>query len=70
MYNFHPTLLQPLTECLQASDRTPLDQGVDVTLSLVCLCDKEIRHVSTNVILVTHGVTAEDFLQATKSQHM
>lgn len=37
---------------------------VNVTLSLICLCDKQVRHVPANVVLVTHSIAAENFLKS------
>lgn len=37
---------------------------MDITLSLVCLSDKQIRHVSSNVVFITDSVSTKDFLQS------
>ena len=37
---------------------------MDITLSLVCLSDKQIRHMSSNVVFVTDSVSTKDFLQS------
>lgn len=37
---------------------------MDITLSFVCLSDKQIRHMSSNVVLITDSVSAKDFLQS------
>lgn len=36
---------------------------MDITLSLVGLHNKQVRHVSANVVLVAGGITAEDLLK-------
>ena len=36
---------------------------VNIALSLVCLRDKQIRHVPPDAVLITNGVAAEDLLQ-------
>ena len=36
---------------------------VDVALALIRLCDKQVRHVPTNAILIGHCVSAKDFLE-------
>lgn len=41
---------------------------MNITLSFVCLGDEQICNMPTNAILVTHGVSAEDFLQTARCQ--
>ncbi len=35
-----------------------------ITLPLICLCNKQIRHMSTNMVLIARSIATEDFLQS------
>lgn len=36
---------------------------MNITLSLIGLSDKQVRHMSSDVVLITDGVASKDFLQ-------
>ena len=40
---------------------------VNITLTLVCLRDEQIRHMAANVVLIADRVAAEDFLKSASS---
>lgn len=54
----------PLDKCLNARDGPTKDQRVNITLSLICLGYEQIGDVSSNMVLVTCGVTAKDLLES------
>jgi hypothetical protein len=58
-----------LAERLDAGDCTTKNQCMDIALSLICLCHKQIRNMSPNMVFVTHGVATKDFLK-TKGERM
>lgn len=53
-----------LYKSLNASNGTSLDKSMDVTLSLICLCHEKVGDVTTNVILITNGVSTKDLLKS------
>ena len=53
-----------LYKSLNASNGTSLDKSMDVTLSLICLCHEKIGDVTTNVILITDGISTKDLLKS------
>lgn len=51
-------------KCLETGDSPTLDQRVDVALPLICLSDKQVGDMPSDVVLVADSVAAEDLLQA------
>lgn len=52
-----------LHKSLDAGDSTSLNEGVNVALSLVCLCHEQVGDVATNVIFIADSVSTKDLLQ-------
>lgn len=35
---------------------------MNITLTLICLCDEQIRHMPADVVFITSSISTEDFL--------